>query len=142
MAEKIKTSLYIDQRLYEEMKDYFEENKNEFKTMSAFIEYLFKIYKENDFLIRDSNLESIRRDISKIKKYQEINLQLNSSIAENNQVFIGDYYEENPQYKTVKQVVENKIKSNQMQEHVKKIEENIIDIPDIKSKNTFSFDEY
>lgn len=104
-TKKIKTSLYIEEDVHEEIKEYVRQS-NEFNSLSVFINHLFKTHIENDPLITDSNLEKIKKDLASTQRNSMILLQIISNLANKEQLIVQDIYKDIYQYKSAVEIID------------------------------------
>ena len=117
-SKKIKTSLYIEENIHEEIKEYVRQS-NEFNSLSEFINHLFKTHVENDPLVTDSNLEKIKKDLASTQRNSMILLQIISNLANKEQVIAKDMYEDIYQYKSAVEIIDEHFNNKKMNRYKK-----------------------
>lgn len=117
-SRKIKTSLYIEEDMHEEIKEYVRQS-NEFNSLSEFVNHLFKAHVENDPLVTDSNLEKIKKDLASTQRNTKILLQIISNIASKEQVIAKDIYEDIYQYKSAVEIIDEHFNKKKMDRYKK-----------------------
>lgn len=117
-SKKIKTSLYIEESIHEEIKEYVRQS-NEFNSLSEFVNHLFKTHVENDPLVTDSNLEKIKKDLASTQRNTKILLQIISNIASKEQVIAKDIYEDIYQYKSAVEIIDEHFNKKKMNRYKK-----------------------
>lgn len=117
-SKKIKTSLYIEEDLHEEIKEYVRLS-NEFNSLSEFVNHLFKTHVENDPLVTDSNLEKIKKDLASTQRNSMILLQIISNLASKEQVIAKDIYKEIYQYKSAVEIIDEHFNNKKMNRYKK-----------------------
>lgn len=117
-SRKIKTSLYIEEDVHEEIKEYVRQS-NEFNSLSEFVNHLFKAHVENDPLVTDSNLEKIKKDLASTQRNTKILLQIISNIASKEQVIAKEMYEDIYQYKSAVEIIDEHFNNKKMNRYKK-----------------------
>ena len=117
-SKKIKTSLYIEEDVHEEIKEYVRQS-NEFNSLSEFVNYLFKTHVENDPLVTDSNLQKIKKDLASTQRNSMILLQIISNLANKEQVIAKDMYEDIYQYKSAVEIIDEHFNNKKMNRYKK-----------------------
>lgn len=117
-SKKIKTSLYIEENIHEEIKEYVRQS-NEFNSLSEFINHLFKTHVENDPLVTDSNLEKIKKDLASTQRNSMILLQIISNLANKEQVIAKEMYEDIYQYKSAVEIIDEHFNNKKMNRYKK-----------------------